>query len=171
MTTPLQRIQEIQQKKIQAEENQRRALNEKHAREVRAFVTSPVYQMLTAMRNMPLNRRARADMGPQLTSAIRSRPEAVLAGTTSILHMARIGGSPGSVMWRCEELSNGNIRYHVDGIYGFEKNAVGEEGIKLFEDSFVEYVAEILDPAGVTEATGTYVAQGDGARRVIQAIA
>lgn len=177
MTSPIQRIQEIQQKKIQEEERHRRAINDRQARQIRAFVAAPVYQLLSTMRHIPLKQKYRADIGPLLAHAIRNNREDVLAGKTSILTMTRHGRSPSNVMWRCEELDNGAICYSVDGIYGFNNKAVGNAGIQLFEDSFVEYVAEILDPDCVTEAAGTYVAPGDTTstrdntpKRVIQAI-
>lgn len=176
MTSPIQRIQELQQKKIQAEEQQRRRINERHSRQIRAFVESPVYQLLSTMRHIPLKQKYRADIGPLLAHAIRNNREDVLAGKTSIVTMAR-HGSTSNVMWRCEELDSGTIRYSVDGIYGFDNKAVGNAGIQLFEDSFVEYVAEILDPDCVTEAAGKYLAPGDTnsphgntPKRVIQAI-
>jgi|694.fasta_scaffold13431_12 hypothetical protein len=176
MTSPIQRIQEIQQKKIQAEEQRRRRIDARRNREINAFVASPVYQLLSTMWHMPLQQKYRADIGPILAHAIRNNREDVLAGKTSIVAMARHGSMSG-VMWRCEELESGNICYSVDGVYGFKHNAVGAEGIQLFEDSFVEYVAEILDPACVTETAGTYVAptettstRDNTPKRVIQAI-
>jgi len=129
------------------------------------------------MRHIPLKQKYRADIGPLLAHAIRSNREKVLAGKTCVVAMARTHGV-GMVTWRCEELDNGAIGYSVDGIYGFDNRAVGNAGIKLFEDSFVEYVAEILDPDCVTEAAaGTYVAptettstRDNTPKRVIQAI-
>lgn len=176
MTLPIQRIQEIQQKKIQAEARLRAAITARHNREVQAFVQSPVYKLLTALKHVSLDLKLRRTIGPLLAHAIRSsNKDDVLNGRTSCVSMIRPHANS-SAMWRCESADEGRVRYVINGLYGEENWAYGNDGVKLFEDSFVEYVAELLDPAAVSELTGTYIPPFDGSpqtdttKRVIQAI-
>lgn len=169
MTNAIHRIQEIQQKKIAAEERTRRAINEKHNREVQAFVQSPVYQLLSLMRHLPLHARYAREIGPMLAHAVRGRKDEVLAGKTNLLSMSR-GGTSNNVMWRCEEVGVDKMRYVVSGAYGHEDKALNADGVQLFEDSFVEFVAELLDPAAVAEIAGANITRTDAPRRLIKAL-
>jgi hypothetical protein len=170
VTNAIHRIQEIQQKRIAAEERTRRAINEKHSREVQAFVSSPVYQLFALMRHLPLQTRYASVIGPMLVHAVKGRKDDVLAGKTNLLTMARGGPAAHTIMWRCEEVCADRMRYIVSGSYGHEDKAYNEAGVQLFEDSFVEFVAELLDPTAVAEIAGANISKTDTPRRLIKAL-